>query len=315
MRKSKCACAFILVLILFLLCACNSESSQKSNSEYPPSVSVNENQIFLYDPFSYSLGIYDLDLMKWTPIEAQNALFQSFDWGNYYPYYVVGQHNKLLFKAGKVEDSSLDFHFSLKNKAEALAPFATDGETFLYMIERITENDYFKSVVTISDDGKAELVVNLDGMPVMDGVIAGDYLYFTCPIENSDLYEVWKLNLTEKTIGQKPVLVRNDYNTFKIFQYKGQVLYLNIDEKHLYNNEVKINLSQEADEIMVDNEAGFVAEKYVTDSGHLEITFTDILSGKILGTYKNAINFTRDGTVITIYGQGFIEKLDLGKTE
>jgi hypothetical protein len=267
-------------------------------------------------PFSLQLGVYDLDRFQWKSIDdadAQDAFFQSFGWGNVYPYFVFGQHGR-LFHAGKINEQKLYFNFTLDNEQESLAPFATDGELFLYMIEQVTEEEFFKKVVTISSDGELKTIANLDGMPVMDGVIAGNYLYFTCPVMDTDAFEVWSIDLTKNDPHQQTTLVREDYHSFKIYQYKGNVLFLDFEKQLLFNDEVTINLSQKSDLIMIDDEVNILAEQYTKDMT-LELSFTDISSGEILGTYPGAINFTREGSVITIYGDGFIEKLDLTKGE
>lgn len=307
MYKNKKIFVSLLLTFFLFLTAC------KQAATYPPNVSVNEAQLFLFQPFSNTLGIYDLESWQWNPIDAQGAFFQGFGWGNEYPYFVVGKQNIHEFQAGKINGSDLRFNYSLKNKKEALAPFATDGELFLYMIEQVSEDEIVKRVVTISDDGTSELVANLDGLPVMDGVIAGDYLYFTCYNEDTELFEVWSFDLTQNNPEQQPVLIQNDYTSFQLYQYRGKLLFVDFEKQILYNDEFTIKLSQKADLIMIDDEANILVEEYVTSENLLEISFTDILSGKRIGVYQKAINFTRTGFTVTIYGDGFIEQLDLTK--
>jgi hypothetical protein len=80
------------------------------------------------NPFTNEPGIYNLELMQFEPIDAQGAFFQSFGWGNVYPYFVVGKQREQLFCAERIFGSTLQFNFSLKSKQEALAPFATNGK-------------------------------------------------------------------------------------------------------------------------------------------------------------------------------------------
>lgn len=297
----------LYTFVFIMICACRNESQQF----YPPKINTNENQIFLFDPFNNMLGIYDVDTQQWHPVDAQGAFFQSFDWGNKSPYYVVGQQHIFPFYVGKISNSSLQFHYVLENKNQSLCPFATDGKLFLFLIEEVTEDDYIKRVVTITDNGLVHLIANLDGMPVMEGRIVGDYLYFTCPIDNSDFYNVWKININEHNSDIKPILVRSDYQSFHLYQYQDQLLYLDIENQHLYNDEITINLTKKPDLLMIDDQADIMVEAYVTAENHFVITFIDILTGSILGTYADAINFFRSDSEITIYGNGFIDYLYL----
>jgi len=315
MRKGKKIFTGIVLMVFVFLYACGQNQIQEDDMAltYLPELSAREEEFFLFRPFVYQLGFYNLELLQWNPIDsdvAQGAFFQGFGWGNIYPYFVFGQHER-LFHAGKIAESTLNHSFTLENRKEALTPFATNGELFLYMIEQVTEDDYIKRVVTISNDGKLELIANLDGLPVMDGVIAGNYLYFTCPGENTDFFEIWRINLILNDPYQQPELIRNEYTTFRIYQYQGQVLFLDLERRILYNDEITIELSQRADLIMVDDEVSILVEMYVNSDMVLEIAFTDISSGEILGTFPGAINFIREGSIITIFGQGFIEHLDL----
>jgi hypothetical protein len=316
MQKCKKVFASLLSIGFVLLCACTQDSNQEFTSAYPPNMSINANQIFLYKPYEYQLGVYDLELMQWDSIDDGKTPVQGFGWGNVYPYFVVGQQYVNPFYAGKATDHILQFNFLLENEQEALVPFATNGEVFLYIIEQVTENnDFFKKIVTISDDGKTTLIVNLDGMPVMGGVIAGNYLYFTCPVQDSDFYEVWKVDLSKTDQYQKPILVREDYSSYKIYQFKEKVLFLDSQKRTLYNDEISIKLNHEADSIVIDDEVNLLVEMHPNAEMSLELVFTDILSGSLLGTYKDAINFTREGSIVTIYGNGFIEHLDLAEGE
>jgi hypothetical protein len=277
-------------------------------------MSIETGNIFLYKPYVYQLGVYNFKLKQWERIDDGQTPVQGFGWGNSYHYFVIGQQYVNSFYAGKATESTLKFNFMLESQQEALVPFATDGDLFLYMIEEVTENnDFFKKIVTISDDGKTSLIANLDGMPAMGGVIVGHYLYFTCPVQNVDFYEVWRIDLNQSGSQQRPLLVRDDYSSYKIYQYQGKVLFLDSKKQSLYNDDISIKLNHEADLITIDSEFGVIAEMYVTEGSQLELKFTDISSKKVLGTYLNAINFTREGTIITIYGNGFIEHLDLSK--
>jgi len=300
-------------MVLGLLCSCARETNETRT--YPFEISVDEGQIFLHKPFSNRLGIYNSAEMRWEAISDQDAMFLSFGFGNEYPYFIFGQHGR-LFHAMKIVGSAFRFAgYTLENTQQALAPFATDGELFLYLAEQVMEDGFIKQVVTISEEGDIALIANLDGMSVMDGVIAGDYLYFTCSIvdkgDNSIRYEVWRVNLTRDEPEQHPELIREDYSTYQIYQYQGKVLFLDLDEQVLYNDEVTIDLSQKAELIMIDEKANILVEQYINSESSLELAFTDILSGNLLGTFPNAINFTREGSVITIYGNGFIEYIDL----
>lgn len=304
---------FLLILTMLVsFCSCgNNDTQTESNINY----SVSDSEIFLYEPFSYTLGIYDTELFEWQPLKVENSFFQSFLWGNEYPYYVVGGQYKNNFQVGMLDDTSLNFYFSLKDKNEALAPFATNGELFFYMIEKVTENEYLKKVVTISPEGTTNLVANLDGFPVMDGVIAGKYLYFTCPIKDSDLYEIWCFDLSTGNPNQEPNLICNDYNSYRLYSYRDKLLCIDVSKKILYNDDVIINLYQKSDLVIINEKYDFIAEKYATPEGKLEISFTAIPSGKVLGRYQNAINFSVSDSVITIYGKGFIEYLYLKQGE
>lgn len=301
--------AIFLLLLVFLLSACG----QKNEQDFLPKVELDSHQIFLFNPFSYELGIYDLSTMEWSAIDAQGAFFQAFDWGNNYSYYVVGAQDTHDFHLGKAEKGSLTFYYSQNNKKQALTPFATDGKHFLYLIEQVDEKRCLKRIVMISEEGKITPVANLDGMGVMGGVLIDGILYFTCPRQDSDFYEVWRLELSEDTGQQKPVLIRDDYNTFRLYRYRNHLLYIDIENRLLYGEDIKIRMSHSADLVWIDDEVNLLVEEYVNGNHNLEITFTDISSGKILGAYEKAINFTREDSRITIYGSGFIEYLDLPK--
>lgn len=303
----------LLLIVMGLLYSCVKDD--KEPLTYPPEILVNESQVFLHKPFSNRLGIYDLEKMHWESINDQNAMFLSFDFGNVYPYFIFGQQGR-LFHAMKLVDSSLQFNdYTLENTQQAIAPFATDGKRFLYLIEQVIEDSFIKQVITISDGGEIELIANLDGMPVMEGTIAGDYLYFTCSIVNESdnfiHYEVWRVNLTLNDPEQSPELIRDDYTTYRIYQYQEQVLFLDLEKQILYNDEITIELSQNAELIMIDEEVNILVEQYINSEMTIELAFTDISSGDFLGTFPDAINFIREGFIITIYGNGFIEYIDL----
>lgn len=310
-RSKKAITAVILLLSVLLLSACSKESEQA----YPPEASLNSNEIFVFNPFNYKLGTYDLDAMEWKEINAQGAFFQGFDWGNVYPYFVVGAQNAYKFCAGKADNASLKFNYYMDNDVQALTPFAADGNLFLYLIEEVNDETCLKRLITISDEGEAELFANLDGMNVMSGVIAGDYLYFACSCDGSDYYEVWSLDLTKDLQNRSPVLVRSDYDTFRLYQYKNKLLYIDIEKRILYNDEITINMSRKSDLVFIDDDFNILAEEYTNDDNNLEIAFTDISSGAVLGTYVDAINFTRTGSVITVYGNGYIEHLNLSNED
>jgi hypothetical protein len=313
MRKSTSIfLVTFLLMVLGLLCSCSQNSNEPLT--YPLEISVDEGQIFLYNPFNYRLGIYDLELMRWDEIDEQDAFFQSFDWGNVYPYVVFGQNDR-LFHAGKFTDTKLQFYFTLENKQQALTPFAADSNLLLYIIAQGVDEDCVRRIVTISEDGKLKLIADLDGMPVSGGVIAGDFLYFTSYNEDTSLLDVWRINLTKPDTNQKPELIQKNYTSSRLYQYKRQVLFLDLEKQILYSDAITIELSQRADLIMIDDEVNILAEMYVNQDMKLELAFTDISSGQILGTYPGAINFTREGSVITIYGNGFIEELNLSEGE
>jgi len=161
------------------------------------------------------------------------------------------------------------------------------------------------------------LVANLDGFVVSDGVIAGDFLYFTSfdDKSRSTRFDVLSINLTLDDPRQEPVLIRDDYVTSKLYQYQGQVLYHDLKQQILYNDEITINLDRDTQDIMIDDEVDMLAMKCETPEGPLELVFVDIPTGKVLGTYLNAINYVREGMDITIYGHGFIEHLSLAEEE
>ena len=275
------------------------------------------------------LGIYDLENMSWTEVdEQQQASMPCFNWGHH-PYFVFGDHGR-LYHAGKIEKSAIQFYYTLDDTKLTLTPFATDGELFLYLIanslyndtedeliERRANNDWYRRVVTISNDGEVTLVANLDGFVVSDGVIAGDFLYFTSfdDKSRSTRFDVLSINLTLDDPRQEPVLIRDDYVTSKLYQYQGQVLYHDLKQQILYNDEITINLDRDTQDIMIDDEVDMLAMKCETPEGPLELVFVDIPTGKVLGTYLNAINYVREGMDITIYGHGFIEHLSLAEEE
>ncbi|MDR1927142.1 MAG: hypothetical protein LBQ33_00710 [Oscillospiraceae bacterium] len=312
MRKVKRKLFCLLLMVFLPLCACGQGASQEADVSIPLDISLEKSQIFLVEPFMDRLGIYDLTEMQWEPIVEQDAFFQSFGWGNVYPYIVFGQHFR-LFHAGRIAGSVLEFNYTLEDKQQSLGPFATNGDLFLYIIEQITKDDYTKRVVTISETGELELVANLGGMGVMGGTIAGDHLYFPCPVDDTDFYEVWRFDLTKNDPYQSPELIRDDYTAYRLYQYKGNIVYLDDKNETLYNDESTIPLGRRVDEIMIDEEVNVLVMQYVTQESGMETIFTDISSGQILGTYPNAINFTREGSVITIYGNGFIEELNLSQ--
>jgi len=332
LTKKKIFLCVLLASAIFLFACGRPISAPELPPIYPPEVSLSESesagQIFLADPIMSTglLGIYDLESLDWTSIDEQDAFCQSFGWGNF-PYIVFGK-SKRLYHAGKIEESSLRFYYTLDDAKLSLTPFATDGELFLYIIadsyiddtedeflKRIANNDWYRRVGTISEDGEFELFANLDGIGVDSGAIAGDYLYFTSYNFTSDLYEVWSVDLTLNDPQQEPVLIRDDYTTFQLYQYQGQVLYLDFEQQILYNDEVTIRFNRDTSTIMIDNEADMLAMKVQVPGEANELVLMNIPSGEVLGTYRKAINYVREGTDITIYGYGFIEHLSLAEEE
>lgn len=301
----------LFLLFVIMLCSCG-----RGDSAYPPTVSLNSNQIFLYDPFTYKLGTYNLDNLEWTEIDTQGALFLSFDWGNTYPYYTVGNAGTHKFYAGKKADEGLQFYFELDDENMSLVPFATDGKQFYYIAEQMNTNPCKKRILTISETGKAELIYNADGIGIMDGVIADNKLYYTSPCEDgSGNSMVWCLDITSEMQSQRPTLVKDAYSDYKLYVYKDQVMYVDTEKKLLYNDDVRISLTQPSTVIWLDSEAELLVEKYVTPDGNLEMSFTDISKDRVLGTYKDAVNFDVIDSIVYVYGKGFLEHLNLSEGE
>lgn len=308
-KRRKHIYIILLLIFVMLLNSCDKDSLQK----YPPNVSLNSGQIFLFDPFSYKLGVYDSELMKWNEVDAQGGQFQSFGWGNVYPYFIVGSYNTQKYYAGKTDEATLRYYYSLGEEGAVLTPFATDGKLFLYIVEQMNVKPCRKRIITISEKGEAETLINLDGFGVMGGVIIGDCLYFVSPHENTEYYNIWSIDLTKDTHNQKPVLIKSDYTDYRLYEYKGKLLYLNLKDKILYNDETNIKLSHESNLIWIDQETDILVEEYVNSENSLEMSITNISTGTVLGAYADAINFRIADSVITVYGNGYIERLDLPK--
>lgn len=303
----KISVIFIFVVILVSLCACNDSVQQ-----YPTSVSLSDNQIFVYEPFACQLGIYDTKSHEWSNLNVNNSPFLAYDFGNIYPYFTVGNVGTEKYFLGKINRNSLDFNFNLDDEEIALVPFATDGEKFFYIVEQMNINPCKKQIITISDDGKMELIADLDGIGVMDGIIIGNYIYYTAPCsDNCGNSSVWCIDISENNENQKSVLIKDEYTNYQLFEFNDEVLYLDSENNVLYNENRTINLSRESSIIWIDDSTNILAEKYVNEDGDLAICFTDISKSKSLGDFINAINFKIEDNKITIYGKGYIKNINL----
>lgn len=296
-----------IFLFIFILCSCN-----KDIQNFQQNISISENQLFVYDPFIYKLGVYDLESMEWSEIGVQDTLCLGFDWGNIYPYYTMGNLGIYEYHAGKIIDNSLDFYFSLDDKNVALVPFATNGTVFYYVVEQMNIEPCKKRIVTISEQGDIETVINLDGVGVMDGIIAGKFLYYTssCDDECGNT-NVWKIDISKENDKKQPLLVKKEYNDYKLYEYNDEVLFIDTAKQILYNENIIIKLKQQSTLVWVDDKLNILVEKYVNSESNIEMCITDITTNRILGIYKNAINFDIEKTTIKVYGRGFIEYLNL----
>lgn len=301
----KLVALFVFFALILSSCTCNKIGFNNNRL-----ITANNNEIFLYDPLIYKLGLYDTNAKRWEAIYYEGCLFQTFGWGNDHRYYIVGSEDNSNFDLIKTDGASLRLIASYSvDKDQSMSPFVTDSDNLYYMLETVTDSDYKKKIITLDNEGEMSVVKDLDGMAVMNGVIANGYLFFTTYNKNGT-HSVWKDKLDSGT-EQQPIDILDGYDTYLLYEYGSDVLFVDNKNNKLYNSNIIISLTHSLDSVYIDEDVNMVAEKYPDVSGHDIIVLSDIITGAVLGRYEDAINYRRNGLSVTIYGNGYIDHLDL----
>lgn len=302
--KKRILILFIVIITVISFNACNITKS------YPPQVMLGDRQIFLFDPYSYSLGIFDLQSEKWERINIDGCFWQAFGWGNSDNYYVLGLQNKYPFYCGKAADRGIEFLYGIKDTKKSIAPLAVYKGSHLLIEESNREVTGQQEMVLLSSDGSVRKICVFDNLGIMGGVVIGDFLYATCSVSRDLGYRIYKMDLRNPDVSSME-LVKDDYGSYKLFSYKDQLLYYDPENNLLYNSDISIRLDSSSDLIYVDSEKEFIAEEHIDSDGRLKLSFTDIKSERSLGVYFDAINFTVEDGQIVVYKEGAVDYIDL----
>ena len=291
---SKFIFIFILLTISILFSSCNNITQDYDQ--------IDDNQIYLYHRYSQKIVKYSPDTKKITLYPKVDNLVQ-YEFSSSSNIYTSGHSTFNNFEIIKNNSNNIETLFKL-NKDEGIFPLATNNKDYLFIHTYYSKDgDILKHKIAKFDLDKKELYdyPNIDGFHPT-GIILDNDLYFTRYEEDKNNYTLLKMNYLD--LNSTPEILKENLET-KFISYANDKFWI------IKNNK----LISENDSI----DAGSL--NYFHNNFLIQIGSFNDTSSKIIITNINnkdkiynklyPIDFIIDENQITIYGNDYIDKVNL----
>lgn len=301
----------ITVLCFFasILIACSNKkiSSQEEvikqeleNEKF--SISIGEDEKLLYSIMAHRLGVYDLKVMRWKPIDDTDNMFQyTFECND--KYFVTGHSiengYRILHNTGK----KLETMYTM-NENEKIFPMVEHEGSYYYLVQKYKEaGEVDSKIVNFNNNQEMDIVIESD-QKICDSKIYGNLLYYTAYNDKKDRYELYTIDLSKKKKVSK--YMSRVAECREVYLHNKKVFLS--DAKTIYHGEEKYK-KRLYNYFLEDYNQLFQID--VNNDGNLEYYLTNLKTAAMNHYAFDIVNFEQKGSELILYGNGEIKKISL----
>lgn len=309
------------IIIALLLVLASSFLLFRNYNAYKQSKDLNkENFKLIYNTFEMKFIYYDINNLKsaYNYIKKKDDTNKNYITKDYYmseksgdieysfrtpsKYYTQGSLNDLNnFKILKNIDGYIEKVYELKeNEADGLFPYTSNDDRVFFLKTYSKKEPY--SIICEFKDGNLIEYKNSKGA-LTKAVVYNDLIYYSNYNDESNLHDIYTIDYND--YNAKPVLFKKDIESSDMYVLNDKIYFSN--NKYIYSGEDKF---EKASTNYYDISSNTLIQLDGAEDT-LRLKIIDAKTKKNLKEIKNVYGLIFDKSGFVIYGDGFIEEIDL----